>query len=134
MSHDCAIAMVKHFKDRGVNITQLYVDTVGVEGYYQDKLEKIFPEMKIVVCKKCDDLYTICSAASICAKVHRDRLTESWNFKEQNLEVNGDGWGSGYPGDAKCKEWLTNNMDPVFGFPQFARFSWGTVKEIAKES
>jgi ribonuclease H2 subunit A len=68
MSHDCAIGMVKHFLNQGVNITQLYVDTVGIESYYQDKLQQLFPSMKIVVCKKCDDIYPICSAASICAK------------------------------------------------------------------
>ena len=135
MSHDCAIGMVKHMLSRGVNITQLFVDTVGVESYYQDKLQKIFPSMKIIVCKKCDDLYPICSAASICAKVTRDRQTESWIFPEPGLQETVDrNWGSGYPGDAKCKEWLKNNYDPVFAFPSFARFSWSTVKELAEES
>jgi len=120
--------------DRGINITQLYVDTVGVESIYQDKLQKLFPSMKVVVCKKCDDLYTICSAGSICAKVTRDEGMAVWKFLEPGLEEKIDkSWGSGYPGDARTKEWLQENYDTVFGLPTIARFSWSTVKEISKD-
>ena len=132
--------------------------------------------VQIVVCKKCDDIYPICSAASICAKVTRDEETENWNFPEPSLQQTVErNWGSGYPGgtspktvvlpklrssecapcsDAKCKEWLMKNYDPVFAFPSFARcpipsyfllvaftspswsslrFSWSTVKDLSEE-
>lgn len=134
MSHDCAINMVRHYLNLGVNITQLYVDTVGVEEVYQSKLEKLFPAMKIVVCKKCDDIYPICSAASICAKVTRDEKIENWEFAEPGLEVKDRAWNSGYPGDAKCKDWLEENKVPVFGLPSIARFSWQTVKDLLQDS
>merc|ERR1712166_415071 len=38
LSHDSAIGMIQHFLNKGVNITQLYVDTVGIAEYYQAKL------------------------------------------------------------------------------------------------
>merc|ERR1712072_1449950 len=88
--------------------------------------------MKIVVCKKCDDIYPICSAASICAKVTRDEQVAAWEFPEVGMETMDRNWGSGYPGDPKCKEWLQGKFDPVFGLPNFARFSWSTVAELAK--
>ena len=53
----------------GVQLTELYVDTVGKEEFYQEKLERIFPQLKIVVTSKADVKFPIVSAASICAKV-----------------------------------------------------------------
>ena len=50
-------------------IAQVYVDTVGDPSKYQQKLQSIFPGIKIVVAKKADSLYPIVSAASIMAKV-----------------------------------------------------------------
>jgi ribonuclease H2 subunit A len=54
----------------GVQLTELYVDTVGNEDYYQEKLERLFPQLKIVVTSKADVKFPIVSAASICAKVN----------------------------------------------------------------
>jgi len=47
----------------------VYVDTVGDPDKYQTKLKAIFPDLEITVAKKADATYSICSAASICAKV-----------------------------------------------------------------
>lgn len=33
-----------------------------------------------------------------------------------------------FPPDPKTKEWLTRCLDPVFGYPQFVRFSWSTAQ------
>lgn len=45
------------------------MDTVGDVSMYQKKLEESFPSVKVTVAKKADSLYSIVSAASICAKV-----------------------------------------------------------------
>lgn len=42
---------------------------MGVAEKYQDKLQKIFPGIKITVAPKADAKFPVVSAASICAKV-----------------------------------------------------------------
>ncbi|KAF4517243.1 hypothetical protein B566_EDAN011627 [Ephemera danica] len=99
---------------------------------YIDKLSGIFPGIKITVAKKADSTYPVVSAASICAKVCRDRAVSNWKFKEE-VDITGDAWGSGYPNDPLTKKFLSENLDSVFGFPQFVRFSWSTADKILKE-
>lgn len=41
--------------------------------------------------------------------------------------------GSGYPSDPNTKAWMDANCDPVFGFPTFVRFSWGTTKTLLEK-
>lgn len=123
-------------EDRGVDVREVYIDTIGNPTTYQQKLERIFPSLKITVAKKADSLYPCVSAASVAAKVTRDvalevlyeailRLQES-----DNASTASEGWGSGYPSDSKCVGWLRRNMDPVFGWGNECRFSWGTAKEM----
>lgn len=52
-------------------------------------------------------------------------LMEDDGYGESNTDLV---FGSGYPGDPKCVEWLGRNMHPVFGFPDIVRFSWSTTK------
>ena len=53
---------------KGVQVAEIYVDTVGPPEKYQAKLEDIFRSQKCTVAKKADSLYPCVSAASICAK------------------------------------------------------------------
>jgi len=132
LSHDTAIDMIKKVLAKGVNLKELYIDTVGIEHLYQQKLEKIFPQLNITVTKKADDKFPICSAASICAKVTRDQVIEQWRHLELvNLSKQ---IGSGYPGDPITKKWIGTATDPIFGFPSIVRFSWATAKKIIVES
>ena len=97
ISMDAAIKLIKQAGDAGVNISQVYVDTVGPPEKYQAHLKSIFPKYDITVAKKADSTYPIVSAASICAKVTRDHALKVWKFQEK-LEVTHEEFGSGYPG------------------------------------
>lgn len=133
ISHDCAIRLVQRALELGANIAEVYVDTVGDPEKYQAKLRNLFPNIQITVAKKADSLYPIVSAASICAKVCRDRALSKWQFQEK-ITVHEDGYGSGYPGDPKTKRFLSDSMDKVFGFPQFVRFGWSTASVMLQKS
>lgn len=144
---DSTIALIHGVYEKGVNVKEIYIDTIGNPATYQKKLERIFPTAKITVAKKADSLYPCVSAASVCAKVTRDAalevLYESYVNKpaeDEDEEMSGttvkakaseeESWGSGYPSDARCTTWLKRNMDPVFGWGSECRFSWGTAKDM----
>jgi len=129
VSHDCAIRLVKRALAKGVNVTEVYVDTVGDPAKYQEKLKAIFPEIDVTVAKKADSLYPIVSAASIGAKVARDQAIKCWEFEEK-IVLDDPNYGSGYPADPKTKKFLSSVFDKVFGFPRFVRFSWSTAYNI----
>ena len=69
-------------------------------------------------------------AASIIAKVVRDKLLSTWSFPETKYMTLDKQFGSGYPGDPECIKWLEKSQEPVFGYPTLVRFSWSTTREI----
>ncbi|KAI1178260.1 ribonuclease H2 subunit A [Nemania sp. FL0916] len=136
---DATAALIEGVLKRGVNVREVYVDTIGQPQAYQKRLERLFPTLQITVAKKADSLYPCVSAASVCAKVTRDAalevLYEAWAKGATGGEGEGGGgenlfWGSGYPSDARCVAWLKQNMHPVFGWGPECRFSWGTAKDM----
>uniref|UniRef100_A0A672GWH5 Ribonuclease n=1 Tax=Salarias fasciatus TaxID=181472 RepID=A0A672GWH5_SALFA len=129
LSHDTAIGLVQYALDSGVQLKEVFVDTVGPAEKYEEKLSQLFPGIEVTVRPKADSLFPVVSAASICAKVARDRVVKDWKFAEDLGEVDTD-YGSGYPNDPKTKAWLLKYMDPVFGYPQFVRFSWSTAQTL----
>lgn len=140
---DATIEVIRGVIERGVNVVEIYVDTIGQPGTYQKKLQAIFPTVKITVEKKADSLYPCVSAASVVAKVTRDvscevlysKVAESKQaqFEDDGVVIDEVGWGSGYPSDAKCVTWLRGNMDDMFGWGSECRFSWGTVKDMLED-
>lgn len=128
---DATIALIQEVLDSGINVKEIYIDTIGPPAAYQKKLERIFPAQSITVAKKADSLYPCVSAASVCAKVTRDAaldvLYTAYVGEEDSGEV---AWGSGYPSDARCTNWMKSNMHPLFGWGNECRFSWGTAKEM----
>lgn len=145
---DSTIALIQGAYSRGVNVKEIYIDTIGRPETYQKKLERLFPNAKVTVAKKADSLYPCVSAASVCAKVTRDaalevlyelhlesehhntKLKEGEQDKDVEMKDQTPEWGSGYPSDVRCTGWLKNHMDPVFGWGSECRFSWGTVKDM----
>ncbi|KAI1405514.1 ribonuclease H-like domain-containing protein [Hypoxylon fuscum] len=141
---DATVDLIQGVFARGVNVQEVYVDTVGPPASYQAKLARVFPNAKITVAKKADSLYPCVSAASVCAKVTRDAALETLyaaraRADRDAAEANGAeaggqeelaSWGSGYPSDARCVHWLRKNMHPVFGWGPECRFSWGTAKDM----
>ena len=57
----------------GVCLAEVFVDTVGDAERWGDRLRQRYPGVVFTVCPKADALYPIVSAASIIAKVTRDR-------------------------------------------------------------
>lgn len=136
MSHDCAMDMIWAVLRAGVVIDTCYIDTVGMPDAYRSKLERVFEgyDINFVVEKKADAKYAPCSAASVVAKEARDAIIENWRWSEMPnySPQKGREFGSGYPSDPKCVEWMRSNcnVDKPFGFPDFVRFSWGPTKKL----
>jgi ribonuclease H2 subunit A len=137
ISHDAAISMIRKVMAAGAKVEEVYVDTVGDAEKYEKKLKNLFPSIRlIVVCPKADSIYPIVSAASVCAKVMRDRsvanitsiMKENECVKNRIAELE---LGSGYPSDERTKEWLRRALDKVFLYPSIVRFSWDTVTQLA---
>ncbi|MHA1132529.1 MAG: ribonuclease HII [Candidatus Helarchaeota archaeon] len=111
-------------------IAHLFVDcpstnTQAFHSYIHSHL-KIDPQC-ITVEHKADINYPIVSAASILAKVTRDREIE--NIKKQyNID-----FGSGYPSDRKTIEFLKRWVKEHKGFPDFVRKTWATSKKLINE-
>lgn len=134
---DATIELIKDLFTKGINVREIYIDTIGSPAVYQKMLERIFPTTNITVAKKADSLYPCVSAASVCAKVTRDAALEVCyqSYKPtadaiEEVQAIAEGWGSGYPSDAKCTTWLKEHMDPTFGWGNECRFSWGTAKDL----
>jgi ribonuclease H2 subunit A len=99
-------------------VAQVFVDTVGDPAKYEASLTERFPGIKFTVSKKADSLFPIVSAASIIAKVTRDKALREWVMEETGKDV-GRNFGSGYPGGepwALCSVYLCLIMQTIHVF------------------
>ncbi len=98
-----------------------YVDSCDVNpkrfGMRVSKLAKI---KKIYSSHHADRRFPVVSAASIIAKVNRDKAIEKLRM---NYDV-----GSGYPSDSKTMEFIRKYIELSGMPPQFVRKSWRPVK------
>ncbi|CAJ1954300.1 unnamed protein product [Cylindrotheca closterium] len=133
MSHDSTMLMIRKLLDAGLKVKKAFIDTVGNAYTYRRKLEGQFPGIEFVVESKADAKYASCSAASVVAKVSRDKFMSGWKFTDELQDVSRD-FGSGYPSDPKCKAWFEKLQDPLFGYNDFVRFSWAPIKKKIAES
>lgn len=105
-----------------------YVDASDVleERFKQHILECLNFKVEIVSEHRADKKYPIVSAASIIAKVERDK--EIANLKEKY----GD-FGCGYPTDPKTIAFLQQCLKNFQEYPDFIRKSWKPAKKAKNE-
>lgn len=97
------------------------------EGYLRE-VKRFLGESKVKVIaeNKADEKYPIVSAASILAKVRRDRIIEE-------LKKDYGDFGSGYAGDPRTVEFLRMWVRKHRELPPIARASWETAAKILTE-
>ncbi|EST07415.1 Ribonuclease HII/HIII domain protein [Kalmanozyma brasiliensis GHG001] len=89
-SSQATVGLIAGVLESGVDVTEIYVDTVGDPKSYSRLLSSHFPRhphIKWTVTSKADAIYPIVGAASIAAKVTRDRCVEGWKYAEQRQQV-----------------------------------------------
>ena len=89
---------------------------IACRAYTKDTLPTFIIE------PKADLNYAVVSAASIVAKVHRDRQLEQT-----------PALGSGYPSDPKTRNWLKEIIRSKQPFPPCVRQRWGTIENLKRE-
>jgi ribonuclease HII len=106
-----------------------YVDASDVleERFKQHILECLPFEVEVISEHKADRNYPIVSAASIIAKVERDKAIRELK------EVYGD-FGCGYPTDPKTLEFLKQCLEKSGEYPDFVRKSWKPAKKAKSEN
>ena len=96
--------------------------STNTKAYKEELLQLIKnKDTEIVLEHKADENYEVCSAASILAKVVRDREIEKLNKVYGTL-------GSGYPSDPRTQKFLKENWKT---HPEIFRKTWATYKKIA---
>ncbi|MEM4336590.1 MAG: ribonuclease HII [Candidatus Woesearchaeota archaeon] len=103
-----------------------YIDcpSPNVKAYKDYLYGLIGAKTEIIVAHKADIKYPVVSAASIVAKVTRDRIIENLQKKYGRI-------GSGYPADPVTKKFLKDNFDK---HPEIFRHSWATMKELKNKA
>jgi len=108
-----------------LNPTIAYVDSSDVlaERFATDIQDHLPRKIKIVSEHHADQRYPVVSAASIIAKVTRDKRIDE-------LEDQYGNFGSGYPSDPRTVGFLEMWMSKHRSFPAFVRRSWKTIARI----
>jgi len=117
---DTSIKIIKALKSESAIIDCPSTNVPAYTKYLQDDLEGV----NLVVEHKADMNHMVVGAASILAKVTRDRLIEVLK-KESGVD-----FGSGYPSDPKTKEFLRNHTEEHL---KFIRKSWAPYKKVVIE-
>ncbi|DBA66720.1 TPA: hypothetical protein ACH3X2_001870 [Trebouxia sp. C0005] len=133
LANESTFKLLNDVMQMGVNLQEVFVDTVGDAAKWQARLESKYPGVRFIVCPKADAIYPIVSAASIVAKVTRDRGLRDFVIQEEAI-AGGQEYGSGYPGDPVTIRWLEANVSTVFGYPDVVRFSWQTTTRLLEDT
>ena len=105
-----------------------YVDASDIlpDRFKRHIAEELSFRVKIVSEHKADKTYPVVSAASIIAKVERDKEIEGLKRRYGDL-------GSGYAADPKTLLFLRKWVRKYGEYPDFVRKSWKTAKRILEE-
>lgn len=104
-----------------------YVDSCDVNpARFGKEISTLSDNRKIKSYHHADSRFVIVSAASILAKVSRDKAIAKLR-KEHNL-------GSGYPSDSKTVKFVTKYYKKNHVMPSFVRKSWKPVQHIVSNS
>ncbi|MEM5800474.1 MAG: ribonuclease HII [Candidatus Aenigmatarchaeota archaeon] len=110
----------------------IYIDALGNTNHSKNKrFEKLIAEnlrrkdLKLIVENYADETYPVVSAASIIAKVERDKAIE-----ELKLKVGFD-FGVGYSHDYRTIKFLEKVLTEYKEKPNFIRWHWDTVESVA---
>jgi ribonuclease HII len=113
------------------NVEKIYVDSIEQNCEKFEKMIKQFlpneKNVKLVVKNYLDEKIPVVSAASIVAKVERDKEIE-----EIKKRVNFD-FGVGYAHDKKTRLFIEKIMQTEEKPPDYLRLHWETVKDIARK-
>lgn len=102
-----------------------YADCPDVnETSFQRRLETLVPGAEIIAKHKADDTYPVVSAASIVAKVTRDRMMDDIRA-EFGVNI-----GSGYPSDHYTMDFIREWIERNGKAPHDVRCSWEPVRQM----
>jgi len=122
-----AQAMAKVIEQLKPDIAYVDASDVLEERFKQQILEYLPFKVEVVSEHKADRKYPVVSAASIIAKVERDREIEELKAKH------GD-FGCGYPTDPKTVRFLQQCLESLGEYPEFVRRSWKPAKKLKREN
>jgi ribonuclease HII len=107
----------------------VYVDASDIlPDRFAEHIAENLPFSPKIVCEhKADATYPIVSAASIIAKVERDREISRLQKKHGNM-------GCGYPSDPNTIKFLENWIRKFGDYPDFVRKSWKTAKRVKSKA
>jgi len=107
----------------------VYVDASDIlaDRFGEHIAENLSFSPKIISEHKADVNYPVVSAASIIAKVERDKVISQLQKKHGNM-------GCGYPSDSNTIKFLEDWIRNFGSYPDFVRKSWKTAKRVKSEA
>jgi len=115
------------------NFARIYfIDSAGNDSKEFGEMIKKNLKYGEVICEhKADENYPVVSAASIIAKVERDRQIKK--ISEELEKIINKPLGSGYPSDEKTIEFIREWFEKFNEFPPHTRKSWKTLERIKQK-
>lgn len=118
-----AVASAKIISELNCDEAILDSPSNNIRAYVQYVQNLVNGRTKIRAEHKADVTYPVVSAASILAKVTRDREIQKIH------KIVGEDFGSGYPADPRTQAFLKENWDK---YPDIFRKTWSTYQKIVK--